>query len=174
MPNSVPRIAFYPGSFDPITNGHVGIVRRGLRLFDRVVIGILQNISKSALFDVDERATLTRAVFAGEPRVEVRAFSGLMVDAAGEAGAIAVLRGLRGVADFDYELQLSTMNTRLAPSLETVFLMTERENFHVSSKLVREVAMFGGDVTAVVPAEVAVALRRRFEAEGRRPQTPSR
>lgn len=157
-------IAFYPGSFDPITNGHVGIVTRGLRVFDRVIIGILRNISKTPLFDLEERAELTRRVFADQPRVEVRTFSGLMVEAARDAQAVAVLRGLRGVADFDYELQLTTMNTRLAPELETVFLMTERENFHVSSKLVREVAMFGGDVDSVVPPLVADALRTKFQA----------
>ncbi len=158
-------IAFYPGSFDPITNGHVGIVTRGLRVFDRVIIGLLRNISKTPLFDLEERADLTRRVFADQPRVEVRTFSGLMVEAARDAKAVAVLRGLRGVADFDYELQLTTMNTRLAPELETVFLMTERENFHVSSKLVREVAMFGGDVAGVVPPLVAEALRAKFHAK---------
>ncbi len=159
------RTAFYPGSFDPITNGHVGIVTRGLRVFDRVVIGLLRNISKTPLFELEERAALTRAVFADQPRVEVRTFGGLMVEAARDAGAVAVLRGLRGVADFDYELQLSTMNTRLAPELETVYLMTERENFHVSSKLVREVAEFGGDVSSVVPPLVTEALARKFAAK---------
>jgi pantetheine-phosphate adenylyltransferase len=154
--------AFYPGSFDPITNGHVGIVRRGLNFFDHIVIGLLQNPSKTALFDLATRMELTEAVFKDEPRVEVRVFSGLMVDAARAAGAVAVLRGLRGVADFDYELQLSTMNKRLSPDLETVFLMTEAEHFHVSSKLVREVAALGGDVTSVVPEVVREALLRRF------------
>ncbi|MCB9738140.1 MAG: pantetheine-phosphate adenylyltransferase [Deltaproteobacteria bacterium] len=157
------RIAFYPGSFDPITNGHVGIVRRGLRLFDRVIIGLLQNHSKTPLFDLERRKELIEAVFAGDDAVEVRVFSGLMVEAAIDAGAIAVLRGLRGVADFDYELQLSTMNKRLAPRLETVFLMTEAEHFHVSSKLVREVAKLGGDVTGVVPKVVDDALRVHFQ-----------
>lgn len=157
------RIAFYPGSFDPITNGHVGIVRRGLRLFDRVIIGLLQNHSKTPLFDLERRKELIEAVFAGEDAVEVQVFSGLMVEAAIDAGASAVLRGLRGVADFDYELQLSTMNKRLAPRLETVFLMTEAEHFHVSSKLVREVAKLGGDVTGVVPKVVDDALQAHFQ-----------
>lgn len=162
QPASTPHIAFYPGSFDPITNGHVGVVRRGLRLFDEVVIGLLQNHSKTPLFDLESRAALIREVFRDEPRVRVQSFSGLMVEAAVGADACAVLRGLRGVADFDYELQLSTMNKRLSPQLETVFLMTEAENFHVSSKLVREVAKLGGDVTGVVPGVVDDALRRRF------------
>ena len=157
------RIAFYPGSFDPITNGHVGIVRRGLRLFDRVIIGLLQNHSKTPLFDLERRKELIETVFAGDDAIEVRVFSGLMVEAATSAGACAVLRGLRGVADFDYELQLSTMNKRLSPQLETVFLMTEAEHFHVSSKLVREVAKLGGDVSGVVPKVVDDALRAEFE-----------
>jgi pantetheine-phosphate adenylyltransferase len=161
---SGPRLAFYPGSFDPITNGHVGIVRRGLALFDGVIIGLLQNASKVPLFDLAQRSALIAQVFGGDDRVQVRIFSGLMVEAAQAAGACAVLRGLRGVADFDYELQLSTMNKRLAPALETVFLMTEAEHFHVSSKLVREVAMLGGDVSAVVPPVVERALAEALEA----------
>ena len=158
------RVAFYPGSFDPITNGHVNIVQRGLKIFDRVIIALAQNVQKNALFSLAERQEMIRAVFHDVPEVEVMVFDGLMVNAAKSAGAPVVLRGLRGVTDFEYEFQLATMNKRLLPELETVFLMTERDNFHVSSKLVREVASLGGDVSGLVPALVDGALKRRFSA----------
>ncbi len=158
------RVAFYPGSFDPITNGHVNIVQRGLKIFDRVIIALAQNADKSALFSLEERQAMIREVFQDQPEVEVVVFTGLMVKAAESAGAPVVLRGLRGVTDFEYEFQLATMNKRLLPELETVFLMTERDNFHVSSKLVREVASLGGDVSGLVPALVDRALKRRFGA----------
>ena len=158
------RVAFYPGSFDPITNGHVNIVQRGLKIFDRVIIALAQNADKSALFSLEERQAMIREVFQDQQEVEVVVFTGLMVKAAESAGAPVVLRGLRGVTDFEYEFQLATMNKRLLPELETVFLMTERDNFHVSSKLVREVASLGGDVSGLVPALVDRALKRRFGA----------
>ena len=158
------RVAFYPGSFDPITNGHVNIVQRGLKIFDRVIVALAQNVEKSALFSLEERLSMIRAVFHDQPEVEVMVFDGLMVTAAKRAGAPVVLRGLRGVTDFEYEFQLATMNKRLLPELETVFLMTERDNFHVSSKLVREVASLGGDVSGLVPALVDRALKLRFSA----------
>lgn len=157
------RVAFYPGSFDPITNGHVNIVQRGLKVFDRVIIALAQNVSKTGLFDLEARQAMIREVFAGEPRIDVLVFDGLMVNAARAAGASVVLRGLRGVTDFEYEFQLATMNKRLSPDLETLFLMTERDNFHVSSKLVREVASLGGDVSGLVPAQVERALHKRFD-----------
>lgn len=164
MTSPASRLAFYPGSFDPITNGHVSIVRRGLKIFDGVIIALAQNVSKTALFSLEERQAMIRAVFADEPKVSVVVFDGLMVNAAKRAGAAVVLRGLRGVTDFEYEFQLATMNKRLLPDLETAFLMTERDNFHVSSKLVREVASLGGDVSGLVPALVDDALRARFAA----------
>ncbi len=156
------RIAFYPGSFDPITNGHVNVVQRGLKMFDQVIIALAQNVSKTGLFTLEERQAIIREVFCDQPEVEVLVFDGLMVNAAENAGAQVVLRGLRGVTDFEYEFQLATMNKRLLPELETVFLMTERDNFHVSSKLVREVASLGGDVSGLVPPLVDRALTRRF------------
>jgi len=156
------RIAFYPGSFDPITNGHVNVVQRGLKMFDQVIIALAQNVSKTGLFTLEERQAIIREVFCEQPEVEVLVFDGLMVNAAENAGAQVVLRGLRGVTDFEYEFQLATMNKRLLPELETVFLMTERDNFHVSSKLVREVASLGGDVSGLVPPLVDRALTRRF------------
>jgi len=156
------RVAFYPGSFDPITNGHVNIVQRGLKTFDRVIVALAQNVAKKSLFTLEERQAMIRAVFEGVDNVEVMVFDGLMVNAAKAAGAAVVLRGLRGVTDFEYEFQLATMNKRLLPDLETVFLMTEKDNFHISSKLVREVASLGGDVRGLVPALVDSALKQRF------------
>lgn len=155
-------VAFYPGSFDPLTNGHQDIIERGLKVFDRVVVALANNVSKTPLFTLEERRDMVLKGFEGESRIQVIIFEGLMVQAAMRAGATAVLRGLRGVADFEYEFQLATMNKSLAPSLETVFMMTEKHNFHVSSKLVREVASLGGDVRGVVPAHVHTALMRRL------------
>lgn len=156
------KIAFYPGSFDPITNGHMDIIRRGLQVFDQIIVGLAQNVSKRAFFTLDERVALIETIFADEPRVTVTRFEGLMVNAAQDVEAQAVLRGLRSVADFEYELQLATMNKKLLPSLETVFLMTEGDTFHVSSKLVREVASLGGDVSDLVPTVVESALMQKL------------
>lgn len=153
-----PTIAFYPGSFDPLTIGHVNLVERGLRVFDRVVVAMAHNVNKKAMFSLDERRAMIEEVFAGEPRVTVVTFEGLMIEAAKAQGATTVLRGLRGVADFEYEFQLATMNNLLSPQLETVFLMTEKSHFFVSSNLVREVASLGGDVSPLVPAPVLQAL----------------
>jgi pantetheine-phosphate adenylyltransferase len=161
MPKHPHTVAFYPGSFDPMTNGHVNMVERGLRVFDKVIIAIAHNSNKKAMFTLDERKDLINQCFPDNPRVEVVVFSGLMVQAANAAGATSVLRGLRGVADFEYEFQLSTMNNLLSPQLETVFLMTEKSHFFVSSNLVREVASLGGDVSALVPRPVLDALTAR-------------
>lgn len=155
-------VAFYPGSFDPLTNGHKDIVLRALKVFDRVIIAMSQNVAKTPLFSLQERQELVLETFAGVDSVEVVRFDGLMVQAAQKHGAIAVLRGLRGVSDFEYEFQLATMNKTLAPALETVFMMTEKHNFYVSSKLVREVASLGGDVSEVVPANILAALKRKY------------
>lgn len=157
-----PTIAFYPGSFDPLTIGHVNLVERGLRVFDRVVVAMAHNVNKKPMFSLDERRAMIEAVFAGEPRVKVVTFEGLMIEAAKAQGATTVLRGLRGVADFEYEFQLATMNNLLSPQLETVFLMTEKSHFFVSSNLVREVASLGGDVSPLVPAPVLKALYARL------------
>lgn len=159
---SAERVAFYPGSFDPMTIGHINLVERTLRVFDRVIIALAQNVNKKAMFSLHDRKSLIEQVFADESRVRVVTFDGLMVHAAHAHGATAVVRGLRGVADFEYEFQLATMNNLLLPQLETVFLMTEKSHFFVSSNLVREVASLGGDVSALVPAPVLAALKARF------------
>lgn len=155
-------IAFYPGSFDPLTNGHVNLVHRGLRMFDQVVVALAHNVNKKAMFTLDERKDMIAEVFDGVDRVRVHVFEGLMVDAARQVGATAVLRGLRGVADFEYEFQMATMNSLLAEQIETCFLMTEKSHFFVSSNLVREVAGLGGDVAPLVPAPVLRALSKRL------------
>jgi pantetheine-phosphate adenylyltransferase len=155
-------VAFYPGSFDPLTNGHLNIIERGLRVFDRVQVALAHNVNKKPMFTLDERADLIREVFQDEPRVDVVIFEGLMVEAAHRHKASAVLRGLRGVADFEYEFQMATMNNLLHPELETVFMMTEKSHFFVSSQLVREVASLGGDVQPLVPPLVHRALKLKL------------
>ena len=162
MPTSPHTVAFYPGSFDPLTNGHLNIIQRGLRVFDQLIVAMAQNVNKRPMFSLDERRALVEQCFHDESRVSVVIFDGLMVDAAVRHGATAVLRGLRGVADFETEFQMATMNNVLAPALETVFMMTEKSHFFVSSHLVREVASLGGDIGPLVPAPVNRALRERL------------
>jgi pantetheine-phosphate adenylyltransferase len=155
------RLAIYPGSFDPITNGHVDIIRRALVMFDRVVVAIANNLRKAPLFSVEERKAHITAAIGHEPRVEVDAFEGLLVEYVKRRNARVVVRGLRALADFEYEFQLAHMNRRLGNDIDTIFLMTSEKDFYVSSSLVKEVAMLGGDVGGLVPPEVATALRRR-------------
>jgi pantetheine-phosphate adenylyltransferase len=154
-------LAVYPGTFDPITNGHVDILRRSLKLFDRVVVAIAENVRKQPLFTLDERRDLITGALGGDPRVEVDAFQGLLADYCKRKQAAVVIRGLRAVADFEYEFQLAHMNRRLAPEVETMFLMTGEESFYVSSSLVKEVALMGGDVSRMVPPGVARALEEK-------------
>ncbi|HEX2568918.1 MAG TPA: pantetheine-phosphate adenylyltransferase [Polyangia bacterium] len=162
MSTRSPQIAVYPGSFDPITNGHVDIVNRSLAIFDQVVLAVAENLRKTtSLFSVEERLEQARAVFP-DPRVEVDSFHGLLVDYVVRRGARVVVRGLRALADFEYEFQLAHMNRRLAPSVETVFLMTGDKDFFLSSSLVKEVASLGGDLTGLVPEVVRTALHARF------------
>ena len=153
-----PRTAIYPGSFDPITNGHVDILHRALTIFDRVVVAIAENVRKAPLFSVDARKQQILEAVGNDPRVEVDAFEGLLVEYVERRGAQVVVRGLRALADFEYEFQLAHMNRRLAPDVETLFLMTGEESFYVSSSLVKEVALMGGDVSRMVPPGVAAAL----------------
>jgi len=151
-------LAVYPGTFDPITNGHVDIMRRSLQIFDRVVVALAENVRKAPLFSIDERRKLIADALGGDARLEIDAFQGLLADYCRRRGASVVIRGLRALADFEYEFQSAHMNRRLAPDVETLFLMTSEESFYVSSSLVKEVALMGGDVSGLVPAGVAAAL----------------
>jgi pantetheine-phosphate adenylyltransferase len=155
------RIAIYPGSFDPLTNGHVDIIQRGARIFDRIVVAMLVNIEKAPLFTVPERVDIARAVFRGWPNVEVDTFDGLLVDYARRKQATAIVRGLRAISDFEYEMQMALMNRRLSPEVETVFMMPAEPYTYVSSRLVKEVVALGGTVTGLVPEIVEQRLREK-------------
>jgi pantetheine-phosphate adenylyltransferase len=152
------RIALYPGSFDPLTNGHLDILSRARRLADRVIVAILENDAKTPLFSVAERIDMIRDIVGDDPAIPVRSFSGLLVDFARQSGATLIVRGLRAISDYEYELQMALMNRRLTPDIETVFLMANEEYSYVSSRLVKEVAGLGGDVSGLVPESV----RRRL------------
>lgn len=155
------RTAIYPGSFDPLTNGHLSIIQRALTMFDRVIVAVAVNPKKVPLFSEEERKELIRQA-CPDPRMEVDAFQGLLVEYAKARGVNVLLRGLRAVSDFEYEFQLANMNRKLAPGIDTVFMMTGEDYFYVSSQLVREVASFGGDVQALVPPNVWQALRAKY------------
>jgi pantetheine-phosphate adenylyltransferase len=152
-------IAIYPGSFDPLTNGHVDIIQRGSGLFDRIVVAMLVNIEKAPLFTVAERVDIAREVFAKYPNVEVDTFDGLLVEYARRKRAGVIVRGLRAVSDFEYELQMALMNRRLNQEVETVFMMPAEPYTYVSSRLVKEVVALGGSVTGLVPSVVESRLR---------------
>ena len=160
----MPKAALYAGSFDPITNGHTDLIRRSLSFVDRLVVGVATNVSKQPLFSVEERMTLIRAALDDDPRVEVRAFTGLLVEFARAEKVQLVLRGLRAVADFEYEYQMALMNRHLASQIETVFMVPSLEVSYVSSSLVREVARFGGDIDQLVHPAVARALREKYQS----------
>jgi pantetheine-phosphate adenylyltransferase len=157
----VVSLAVYPGTFDPITNGHVDILRRSLKIFDRVVVALADNVRKTPLFSLAERRAMITEALGGDPRIEVDAFQGLLAEYCQRRGATVVIRGLRALADFEYEFQLTHMNRRLAPDVETLFLMTGEESFYVSSSLVKEVGLMGGDVSRMVPRSVAAALAQK-------------
>jgi len=156
------RVAVYPGSFDPMTNGHVDLVRRGCHIFDRVLVAVLRNTEKAPVFTVEERVQMTKEVFRREPKVKVKAFSGLLVSFLRREKTNIVLRGLRVVSDFEYEFQMALMNRRLDPEVETVFLTPKEELSYLSSRLVKEVHRLGGDVSGLVPPLVFRALRERI------------
>jgi len=158
----MPTTALYAGSFDPITNGHTDLIKRSLQFVDKLVVGVAVNVSKQPLFSDKERVELIRAALDEDKRIEVRAFRGLVVEFAKEAGAKIILRGLRAVADFEYEYQMALMNRHLAEGLETVFMVPSLQVSYVSSSLVREVARFGGDIDKLVHPKVAAALRAKF------------
>lgn len=156
------RIAIYAGSFDPITRGHEDLMLRSLGFVDRLIVAVTTNLAKQPLFDVGERVALIRAAVGTEPRIEVREFTGLLVDFARATGATMIIRGLRAVSDFEYEYQMALMNRHLSPNLETIFMVPSLDTTYISSSLVREIAKFGGDVTGLVHGAVVEALRRKF------------
>jgi pantetheine-phosphate adenylyltransferase len=156
------RTAIYPGSFDPLTNGHLAIIQRGLKVFDRLVVAVANNPEKRPLFDVAERRAMIADAVGSDPRIEVDSFDALLVEYVRRRGIHTVLRGLRAVSDFEFEFQIANMNRHLLPDLETVFVMTGEDYFFVSARIVREVATFGGDVSAFVPANVLEALKRKL------------
>jgi pantetheine-phosphate adenylyltransferase len=156
------RLAIYPGSFDPLTNGHLSLIQRGLKIFDGLVVAVANNAAKKALFTLEERKQLIREAVGPDPRVEVDHFETLLVDYAKRRRIHTVLRGLRAVSDFEYEFQLANMNSKLDPDFESVFVMTGQDYFYVTGSLVREVASYGGDVSGLVPPNVAAGLRRKF------------
>ncbi|MDX8410462.1 MAG: pantetheine-phosphate adenylyltransferase [Mariprofundaceae bacterium] len=153
------RSAIYPGTFDPITLGHVDIIKRGLAVFDRIVIGVAENPEKQPSFSLAERLAMVQMGFAEEERVEAQSFSSLLVNFARKQGAHAILRGLRAASDFEYEFQMATMNRRLDAEIETVFVMASEEYTFVSSSLIREIAGMDGDVSALVPDAVLPYLK---------------
>jgi pantetheine-phosphate adenylyltransferase len=157
-------LAVFPGSFDPITNGHLDIIARGLSVFDEVTVAILLNPDKRPLFTVEERVELIRETYKGEPRIRVETFSGLLVEYAEKAGASVIVRGLRAVSDFEYEFQMALMNRRLNPRIETVFMMPAEGYSYLSSRLVKEVFQLGGDVHELVPPVVEQRLRDKYGA----------
>jgi pantetheine-phosphate adenylyltransferase len=158
----VSRIAVYPGTFDPVTNGHLDLTDRGRTHFDRVIMAILRNEDKQPLFSVEERMELLREAVTVWNNVEVDSFDGLLVDYARRIGATVILRGIRAASDFEYEMQMAMMNRKLAPELETVFLVPSEAYSYISSRLVREVARLGGSAEGLVPDNVVRALEDRF------------
>jgi pantetheine-phosphate adenylyltransferase len=158
-------LAVYPGSFDPLTNGHVDIIMRGARLFDRIVVAILLNAEKAPLFTIDERVEILRAVFKDQPNVEVDTFDGLLVDYVERRNANVIVRGLRAVSDFEFEFQMALMNRRLKPAVETVFMMPAEQYTYISSRLIKEVFALGGRVHGLVPDMVERRLREKLSAQ---------
>lgn len=161
------RIAVYPGTFDPVTNGHIDVISRAARLCDRLIVGVAINIGKGPLFDLEERVALVRdevALLDGGVRIEVRAFDSLLIAFARSVGASMIVRGLRAVSDFDYEFQMAGMNRRMDPGIETVFLMASETNQFISSRFVKEVARLGGDVSSFVPPLTLARTRARLAA----------
>jgi pantetheine-phosphate adenylyltransferase len=153
------KLAVYPGSFDPLTNGHVDIIERGTHLFDRIIVAILVNVDKSPLFTMQERVEIVRDVFKGQPNVEVDTFDGLLVEYVNRRKADVIVRGLRALSDFETEFQMALMNRRLGPNIETVFMMPAEQYTYISSRLIKEVFSLGGQVHGLVPEIVESRLK---------------
>ena len=156
------KTAIYPGSFDPVTNGHCDVVKRGLELFDKVIVAVAENGTKDPLFTIDERLEMLKETFKESPGVEVDSFDGLLVDYAASCKADAILRGLRAVSDFEYEFQMALMNRKLNKKIQTVFLMTGLRWIYISSSIIKEAARFGGETRGMVPSFVAEKLKQKF------------
>ena len=156
------RVALFPASFDPITNGHLDLIQRGSRMFDRLIVSILRNDSKQPLFSVEERMEMLREVVGIYPNVAVDSFEGLLVEHAAAQSATVLLRGIRAISDYEYELQMALMNRRLRPDIETVFMMANESYSFISSRLVKEVFGLGGNIAGLVPPPVEDRLRRRM------------
>lgn len=161
------KLAVYPGSFDPLTNGHVDIIERGARIFDSIIVAVLGNNEKRPLFTVDERVKIIKTVFKHAPNVQVDTFDGLLVEYARRKKASVLVRGLRAVSDFEYEFQMALMNRHLAPGLETVFMMPAEQYTYISSRLIKEVFMLGGAIEGLVPPVVEERLRAKRGPKGR-------
>ncbi|MBW1650563.1 MAG: pantetheine-phosphate adenylyltransferase [Deltaproteobacteria bacterium] len=159
------RIAVYPGSFDPVTNGHIDIIERGLNLFDKIIVAILYNPAKKSMFSVEERKKMLKESLANFDNVEVDSFSGLLVDYARMRNAKAILRGMRAVSDFEYEFQLALMNRRLDKKIQTVFLITGLRWIFISSSIIKDAAKFGGNIDGLVPETVKLHLHKKFRQE---------
>ena len=156
--------AIYPGSFDPVTLGHLDIIERTAQVMDRVIVGVLNNRKKTPLFSVEERVNMLKSVTARLPNVEVKSFDGLTIDFARENGAKVIVRGLRAITDFEYELQLSQTNRVIAPEIDTLFLTTSLKYSYLSSSMVKEIAAYGGDISAFLPPEIARLMREKVKS----------
>jgi pantetheine-phosphate adenylyltransferase len=156
------HIAVYPGTFDPVTNGHIDLVERSLRIFDELIVAVAANPKKEPLFSLEERIDMIRRVVTRYPRVKIEGFDGLLVDYVKRKKAVGIIRGLRAVSDFEYEMQMALMNRRLDNDIETVFLMPNEEYSFITSTIVREAASYGGDVSSLVPRVVVEKLKKKF------------
>jgi pantetheine-phosphate adenylyltransferase len=161
MSTQAPRVAIYPGSFDPLTSGHVDIIERGAKIFDSIIVAILVNVEKTPLFSENERIAIINDVFKAHKNVQADTFSGLLVDYAQRKNASVLVRGLRAVSDFEYEFQMALMNRHLAPGLETVFMMPDEKYTYISSRLIKEVFTLGGEISGLVPPIVEDKLRAK-------------
>ena len=160
------KVAIYPGSFDPITNGHLDIITRGSKIYDKLIVGVLVNIDKKGLFTIEERVELIKKVTNHLPNVEVISFNGLLVDLARKHEAKVILKGLRAVSDFEYEFQMALMNTQLEPNVETLFMMTSSAYSYLSSSSVKQVAKFGGNISGLVPDEIITEVYNKIRDLG--------
>ena len=159
------KIAVYPGSFDPVTCGHLDIIKRSCGLFDKVIVAVLNNTQKSPLFSVNERVELIKKCTKDIPNCEVKSFSGLLVDFVHQSGATSVVRGLRAISDFEYEFQMALLNKKLAPDVETVFMVTNLNCLYISSSVVKEICSFGGNAEGLIPSEIINDIKDKFEKE---------